>query len=254
MKASRHETIKELFRTKGEVKLHELEELFPDCSSMTLRRDIKDLEDEGLVKRTRGGAVAMSSLMLVTEDLYQQRAILNTQKKSQIAKTALRYFEPGRSLFFDAGSTLMFLARAIPDEYCSIMTTGVNIALELIKKARPIVTMIGGQISRNTIAVIGGNTSNFIDSVNIDIAFMGASAMTLEDGFTCGTYTDCDIKREVIRRARKKIMLMDSSKFGINITFTFATLKDIDVFISDEGLPQEARELIRATGAELILQ
>ena len=86
MKADRREEIKTIFRTKGEIKLKELEERFPDCSSMTLRRDIKYLEEQGLVRRTRGGAVAMSNIMLVTEDDYQKRAMYNTKRKSRLPK------------------------------------------------------------------------------------------------------------------------------------------------------------------------
>ncbi|MBE5760047.1 MAG: DeoR/GlpR transcriptional regulator [Clostridiales bacterium] len=253
MKSDRREIIKDLFRRKGEVKLRELEEIFPNCSSMTLRRDIKELEDEGLVKRTRGGAIAMSSLMLVTEDMYQDRASFNTTAKLSIAKHAAQFFEPGCSMFIDAGSTLMYLTRELPDEYCSIMTSGVNIALELLKKKNPVVTMIGGQLNRNTISVAGINSMDFIRSINIDIAFMGSSAMTLESGFTCGTYTDCGVKREVITRARKRVVLMDSSKFGKSMTFTYANISDIDVFITDKGFPQDALEVIRKAGVEVIV-
>ena len=114
VKADRREEIKTIFRTKGEIKLKELEERFPDCSSMTLRRDIKYLEEQGLVRRTRGGAVAMSNIMLVTEDDYQKRAMYNTKKKIEIAKKAVKIFQRGCSIYVDAGSTMMFLAREIP--------------------------------------------------------------------------------------------------------------------------------------------
>ena len=124
--------------------LKELEVTFPDCSSMTLRRDLKYLEDTGYVKRTRGGAVALSRLSMSAEDQYSRRALDNTSAKKEIAKKAAKYIESGRSLYLDSGTTLMLFAKEIPDDYFSILTSGPNIALELIKSAKPNVTIIGG--------------------------------------------------------------------------------------------------------------
>lgn len=252
MKDERREIIKAMFRTKGEVKLKELEERFPDCSSMTLRRDIKGLEDQGLVKRTRGGAVAMSNLMLITEDAYHKRAMLNTDKKMEISKKAAGLFEQGCSIFIDAGSTMMFLAREIPDEYGSIITPGVNTALELMKKRNPIITLIGGQLNKSSLSAAGVNSAEFISSINIDIAYMASSGCTFESGFTCGTYTECGIKKEVIRRARRKIVLMDSSKFGKNMPFTFAQFEDIDILVTDGQADSQMAQGIRDCGIKLM--
>jgi len=252
MKNERREEIKNIFRTQGEIKLRELEERFPDCSSMTLRRDIKALEEQGLVRRTRGGAVAMSNIMLVTEDNYQKRAVRNTKKKMEIAKKAATLFQIGRSIYVDAGSTMMVFCREFPDEYCSILTPGINVAMELMKKNIPIVTMIGGETNRNTMSVAGIDSARFIESFNIDIAFMSTSGFTGDGKVTCGTYTECGIKREVMRRARSKVLMMDSMKYGRNMPFTFAELSDFDIIVSDDELCAEAVELVKNSGAKLL--
>ena len=162
MNTERREEIKELLRERGEVKLKDLEQHFPNCSSMTLRRDLKFLEDNGYVKRTRGGAVAMSRLSIAAEDIYSERALENVAEKYVIAKKALQFIERGRSIYVDAGTTMMLFTREMEDEYLSIMTSGVNIAMELIKKQKPSVTLIGGQVNRSTISVSGINSCNFI--------------------------------------------------------------------------------------------
>lgn len=239
MNTERREEIKELLRERGEVKLKDLEQHFPDCSSMTLRRDLKYLEDNGYVKRTRGGAVAMSRLSIAAEDIYSERALENVAEKYTIAKKALQFIERGRSIYVDAGTTLMLFTREMEDEYLSIMTSGVNIAMELIKKQKPSVTLIGGQVNRNTISVSGINSCSFIREVNIDIAFMAASGFSVENGFTSGTYTECEIKKEVVNRARKTIVLMDSKKIDKIMPFTFAYMEDIDVLVSDDDLDEE---------------
>lgn len=239
MITKRREEIKDLLRTCGEIRLKELEKHFPNCSSMTLRRDLKYLEDNGFVKRTRGGAVAMNRLSIAAEDIYAERALENVAEKYVIIKKALQFIERGRSIYIDSGTTMMLFVREMPDEYLSIMTSGVNIAMELIKKKKPSVTLIGGQVNRNTISVSGMNSSSFIRDVNIDIAFIAASGYSIENGFTSGMYTECEIKKDVINRARKTIILMDSKKVNKIMPFTFATMESIDTLITDGDIDED---------------
>jgi DeoR/GlpR family transcriptional regulator of sugar metabolism len=248
----RRDAIKKLLDAKGEIVLTELEALFPDCSSMTLRRDLKYLEDNGLVKRTRGGAVALSRLSIAAEDVYSRRAVENTEAKTIIAKKAAALLESGRALYIDTGTTMMQFAKEIPDDYISILTSGPNIALELIKKSRPNVTLIGGQLSRNTLSVSGAGTNRFLAGVNIDIAFMSSSGLSLQHGFTSGTYSECELKREVLKMASRVIMLMDSSKVGKNLPYTFGALSDIDVLVSDDRLPAEIVSAAKQGGVTVI--
>lgn len=252
MNTQRRDAIMELLNTKGEVFLKDLEELFPDCSSMTLRRDLKYFEENGYVKRTRGGAVALSMLSMAAEDVYSRRALENTASKSLIARKAAAYIEGGRSFYLDSGTTLMLFAKEIPDDYISILTSGPNIAMELIKKAKPNVMLIGGQLNRNTISVSGANATSFLSGVNIDTAFMAASGFSLQNGFTSGTYSECELKQEVLKRASSVIMLMDSSKFGKSLPYTFGTLKDIDVLVADDNLPEELRNAAVESGVTVI--
>ena len=248
----RRDTIKKLLDAKGEIVLTELEAIFPDCSSMTLRRDLKYLEDNGLVKRTRGGAVALSRLSIAAEDVYSRRAVENTDAKTVIAKKAASLLESGRSLYLDSGTTLMQFAKEIPDDYISILTSGPNIGMELIKKNRPNVMLIGGQLSRNTISVSGAGANRYLSGVNIDVAFMASSGFSLQHGFTSGTYSECELKREVLKMASKVIMLMDSSKVGKNLPYTFSVLSDIDVLVSDDQLPEEIVQTAREQGVTVI--
>lgn len=252
MNIERRDAIKALLNSKGEVLLKDLEVIFPDCSSMTLRRDLKYLEDNGFVKRTRGGAVALSRLSMTAEDVYSRRALENTSAKETIAKKAAVFIEGGRSLYLDSGTTLMIFAKEVPDDYVSILTSGPNIALELIKKSKPNVTLIGGQLSRNTISVSGAGANNFLSGVNIDIAFMASSGFSLQNGFTSGTYTECELKQEVLKRASKVIMLMDSSKIGKSLPYTFGTMKDIDVLVTDDEITDEIKDAAKEMNLEIL--
>ena len=248
MNTERREAIKDILNSKGEVYLKDLEVRFSDCSSMTLRRDLIYLEEHGFVKRTRGGAVALSRLSMGAEDVYSRRALENTPAKQSISKKASKYIEGGRSLFLDSGTTMMLFAKEVPDDYVSILTSGPNIAIELIKKSKPNVTLIGGQLSRNTISVSGAGAAQFLAGINIDVAFMATSGFSLQNGFTSGTYTECELKQAVLASAAKSIMLMDSSKVDKSMTYTFAQLTDIDVLISDDDLPDAVVQAAKQSG------
>ena len=252
MNTERREQIKDILRKRGEIKLKELEEMFSQCSSMTLRRDLKYLEDNGFIKRTRGGAVAMNRLSIAAENIYAQRVFEHVAQKYAIAKKAFPFIERGRSIYIDAGTTTTLFAREMEDEYLSVMTSGLNIAEELIKKQKPTVTLVGGQFNRNTLSASGISSAQFIREVNIDIAFMATSGFSMENGFTSGIYTESELKKEVSHRARKTIMLMDSSKIDKIMTFTFAYLDDIDILISDDDLDPEIKKEAERRGIQVV--
>lgn len=156
MISRRRKQIRALIEREGEVQLRNLKDSFPQVSMMTLRRDLDSLEKEGHVIRTHGGAVSVRRLMNSGEEHpYETRAGENRKGKQAIAKRALPYVEKNRSLFFDAGSTVMCLAEILPNEEFSVLTSGLNIAIEILKRSKPLVMTVGGSVNRNTFSVSG---------------------------------------------------------------------------------------------------
>ncbi len=252
MNIKRRDAIKKLLLENGEVTLLELSKIFPECSSMTLRRDLIYFESEGLVRRTRGGCVALKQLSSAVEDVFSLRALENVDNKKIIAGKALKYLQSGRSVFLDSGTTLVFFAREIPDNYYNFITAGPSVAIELARKLNPYITITGGQINRNTLSISGLHSIDFIRSVNIDIAFMATSAFSAESGFTSGVYAECELKREVIERSKQVVMLMDSTKINRNMPYTFAKLDHIDVLVSDGELPEDILSLAEKCGVDVV--
>ncbi len=233
MSFDRRQKIKQLLESNGIVMLRELATIFPSVSSMTLRRDLEYFERAGEAIRIRGGARSVRRVPSRQEDIYSLRASMNQQAKEQIAEIAVEYIETGRSVFLDSGTTVMQLARILPDLNLSILTSGPNISLEVVKRHNPTVNLIGGMVSRDNLSVSGMQALEFVRHLNFDIAFMVASAFSLDNGFSCGNYSEFELKRLIINKARKTIMLLDSSKFDKSMPFTFAGLSDIDVLITD---------------------
>ena len=230
---SRRDSIKQFINEKGDIQFKELEQLFPDVSTMTIRRDLAFLEDEGVIIRTWGGAKAVNRTSANSESIFSLRATENNHAKNIIAKKAMEFMETGRSIFIDSGTTTTCLAKIIPDYNFSILTTAPNIALEAIKNVNTSVTLVGGQLSRGNLTTSGANSINFIKNINIDIAFVATSGFSQKNGFTIGNFDECELKKAVIKKAGKVILLMDGSKIDKNMPYTFAALKDIEILICD---------------------
>lgn len=253
MSIARREKVLTLLRENGTVMLKELEKLFPEVSSMTLRRDLEYFENLGEAVRIRGGARYIRT-MGEQEDVYALRAAKNQDAKNKIARLALKFIEPRRSVYIDAGSTGMFLARSLPDLNFSVVTSGINVAMEISKRYKPSVTMLGGLINRNNLAASGNQSGQIISQLNIDTALIVGSAFSLKNGFTVGNYEEGVLKKSIISKAEKVIMLIDSSKFVKTMPFTFAHMEDIDILITDKRPSEEVMELAQRSQIKVIYE
>ncbi len=248
----RRESIKRYVDENGDIQFRELEVLFPDVSSMTIRRDLAYLEEKGAIVRTWGGVKAVFRSDPASENLFSLRMTENVHAKKTIAQKALPYVETGRSILIDSGTTTMFLARMLPNQNFSIVTTAPNIAMEIIKNTSPTVTLVGGQLSRNNLTVSGANSINFIKNINIDIAIIAASGYSQKNGFTIGNFDEAELKKAIIKKAGKIIMLMDLSKMDRNMPYTFALLKEVDVLVCDRKPADDVLCLAEKLGVAII--
>jgi len=241
----RREQIKEYISNNDFVSLSELSELFPAVSTMTLRRDLEFLEGEGDIIRTKGGAKSIKNLTMMKEDSYNKREFINPSLKKEIAEKAAALIEENSCLYFDAGSTVMQIAKAVGEKPLFAVTNGPNIAMELTKNKNCEINVICGRLNRDNIALSGLHAVEFLEDININTAILAASGYTAEHGFTCGNYDECRLKSAVIKKAQKIILVMDSTKLGANHPFTFATPDDIDVFVTDSGFDKAVLKNIK---------
>ncbi|MBE6989912.1 MAG: DeoR/GlpR transcriptional regulator [Ruminococcaceae bacterium] len=235
------------------VRVKELQEQFPGVSVMTIRRDLAALEEEGAIIRTRGGARVNLDNLGVAEDAYRRRELAFPEAKEVISQKALAFFEPKRSIFLDAGTTMMTLARRIPDDDLVLFTAAPNIALEVLTRTRrPQVTLLGGSLSRTTLAGSGRATLEQLRSINIDMAFLSTSAYSVSGGFTVGNPYEAEMKADVIRKARRVVMLMTADKVGHSMPYTFAQMRDVDVLICEADPGEEITRLAAECGVTVL--
>lgn len=230
----RQEAIRQYIEENNVVSIKEIRALFPDVSLMTIHRDLDALEQGGAVIKVRGGARSVHHAGDLGFDVRLQE---NRPGKMTIAQKAMALIEPNSTIFLDAGTTNLMIARSLPDINLRIFTTGPNIAIELCRLQNADITLCSGKMNRKNIAVSGQNAIDMLEHINIDIAFIGVSGCSAEAGFTCGTEEDMLVKRTVIRRARTSVALCDKMKFSRLMPYTFADFSDWKYLVSDGEVP-----------------
>jgi DeoR/GlpR family transcriptional regulator of sugar metabolism len=251
----RQQKILDLLEKNGEVNFQKLKTIFSNVSIMTLRRDLIGFENDGILIRTHGGGKSIKKITLDNsgeENAYSRREAQNIEAKNMIAKKALLLLECGRSIYFDAGSTIMSLAKILPDKNFSIVTSSANISIELSKKEQISVVLLGGLLNKNTLSVSGPASINMIESINIDLAFMSVSGFSIENGFTVSNIFECELKKKVVVRAKKVIILMDSTKINKDLPFTFVHLDDINILITENALSDDINDALNKFNVQKI--
>ena len=152
----------------------------------------------------------------------------------------------------DAGTSSIVLAQTLPDIDLNIFTTAPNVAIELSRLSAPTIHMCCGTLNRLNQAVSGQSTLQMLQGINIALAFIGVSGYTDQGGFTCGKEDEMLVKRLMVERAGKKAILMDSSKCGKILPYTFGNVEDVDYIITDGEITEGLRERAEKAGVEIL--
>ena len=249
MNSIRQTLIREFIEKNNVATIKELQALCPEVSLMTIHRDLDALVKSGTIVKVRGGAQSVRHSGDLGFDVRLQE---NNSGKITMAKKALQLIQPGSTLFLDASTTNLMLARLLPDINLNIFTTGPNIAIELCRLRNPNITLCCGTLNRKNMALSGQNTLEMLDKINLDLAFIGVSGCSADAGFTCGTEGDMVVKRIVIKKARTSVVMCDHSKFSRLMPYTFARFADVDYLICDEPAPQTIVSRLETADVKLL--
>ncbi|MBQ8322895.1 MAG: DeoR/GlpR transcriptional regulator [Clostridia bacterium] len=242
MKRDRITEIADLLDKRGKLSLRQLEEYFPHVSQMTLRRDLLLLEQEGKVIRVRGGAMSVKDVQKTSGVPYTKKTTMHTDEKILIAQKAARLIDLNASVFLDAGSTALYLAKEMPDVTCSVFTNGLAVATELSKKKNVSVNLLGGSLIKENLSTASSLASAYFTDMNFEIAIISAAAFTPENGFSCASQMEADLFKFICKKAKFTYMMLDSSKIGKIKPYTFARTEDINVLITDDDFPEGLKE------------
>lgn len=245
----RRQQILNLLEETGSLDVGDLADRFA-VSVVTIRKDLDDLEREGLLQRTFGGAVFSHRSRF--NKSFLERAGLHRREKRAIAAAALDYIKDGDTIILDAGTTTLALAQLLKQQVKSafIITCSVPVALELSSAGYDIL-LLGGIVRNKSLALLGRETLAVLDRYRADKAFLGSSGFTAENGHTTPNPDDAQIKEAMMRVSEEIYVLVDSSKYGDQCLTRFADLRDVDLTITDSHLSKNKAKALEAAGATL---
>jgi DeoR family fructose operon transcriptional repressor len=248
----RKERILDLLEENSKILVPELSEMF-EVSQVTIRGYLRDLENEGKLRRTHGGAIPVGKSG--DEPDSRRKAVEHIAEKQRIAQAAAALVEDGDVVALDTGTTTLELAKALScKKHLTIVTNDLNIASFMEDNSDASVVLIGGTLRRGFHCTTGPMAIAAFKGINADIVFVAANGFSLEQGFSTPSVDHAEMKRSLMGMASKCVMIMDSSKVGKVSFISFASIYDIDRLITDSGIGRRVTEAIEAQSDNLELQ
>jgi DeoR family transcriptional regulator, fructose operon transcriptional repressor len=250
--AKRHLELVELVRAKGQMTVNELSSHF-GVSGDTVRRDLDLLANQGLLKRTHGGAVAMDNLVH-QDSTFMQRMSARVPAKRRIARAASQLIADGETLLLNGGSTTRFFAAELGSRRnLTIVTNNLTIPTTLPTDCFRDVYILGGQYKGDAQVTIGAVGFVAAASISVDSAVIGVGGITVKEGLTTTVLEEASMILGMINVARRTIVLADASKLGHSAFAEIAPLKRISTLVTDEEPPRDLAWALKDAQVELII-
>lgn len=235
----------------GRVEVSDLATRF-QVTTETIRRDLSELQDQRLLRRVHGGAVAWESSQF--EPLLVVRNDQHDEEKRRMAKLAVNELPDSGNVIIDSGSTLGRFAEAVPsDARLRVVTNSLPIAQTLAEHEAVEVIVIGGKVRKNTMAMVDADAIAALEPLSVDTLFISTDGLSPQMGLTTPYRQEAGLKQAMIGSARRVVALVDHSKFGKDQFVQFAKWSDVDVLITTVGADETAIAEIEALGTTVLL-
>jgi DeoR/GlpR family transcriptional regulator of sugar metabolism len=216
-------------------------------SEDTIRRDLRDLADAGLVDRVHGGALRKTQ----SSHRFEARLAQNLEGKQRLATHALSLLRKGMALMLDQSTTNLMLARQLPaDLELVVATPSPDIAVAALDRGIRELVIIGGKVDAGSRGASGAGALEQIGRIRPDLCFLGACAVDVAAGVTASDYEDACVKRAMVGASARVAVLATADKLDTRSSFAVAALDRLDHLFT-ENLPEEARRRYAAAGVEL---
>jgi DeoR family fructose operon transcriptional repressor len=248
--AERQDRIAELVTVRGRVRIAEVADAF-GVSEQTVRKDLRVLQEHGVLKRTHGGAIALRRL--VDRELSGRRAT-DRAAKERIGRRCAAMLLDGQSVFIDSGTTTEAVAGAIaerPPRNLTVLTNAPAVAALVADLPAVEHVLLGGQLRRASGSVVGPVALHTLQRFTVDVAFIGASGFS-EAGITSSDVAEAEVTASTIERARRVVVPIDHSKLGATDFARVCSLDDVDVAVLDQA-SEQVEALCAAHGIELVV-
>lgn len=248
----RQQAIAEHVINKGRASVADLARTY-DVTTETVRRDLAALDKAGVVRRVHGGAVPARALHLV-EPGVGERESTRADYKDAIAAAATEFFPlSGASVLVDAGTTTARIASMLPtDREFVVVTNSVPIAARLAVLGSVTLQLLGGRVRGLTQAAVGEQALRVLDSLRVDIAFIGTNGISVRHGLSTPDSEEAAVKRAMVQCANYVVVAADSSKVGREDLVSFAPISSVDTLITDAEMDDADHTELTAAGVEVI--
>lgn len=253
--SQRQQMILGRLRTRGAVRIAGLADEF-GVSAMTIRRDIAELADKGLVKRVHGGAVSSSTLL--AEPLFAVKSQMDVSLKDSIAKRAVELVQPGDVIAIGGGSTTYVFAQHLLESDNStgitILTNSLPVA-ELVQTVenKDVEVIVTGGVATRSNSLVGPLADRVISSLRVNLLFLGAHSVSVPRGFLTPNSLESSTAAALMSIANKTIVLTDHTKWKLTSLSLFAGFDDVDAIITDSGIDPVDVEATREVAHDLII-
>jgi DeoR/GlpR family transcriptional regulator of sugar metabolism len=243
--------IAEVITRDGQATVEALCQLF-DVSPATIRRDLDELDTQGVIIRTHGGAMRISQA--IPELPVLQRSSDQLEAKRRIGKAAAAFVPDGATIFIASGTTTLEIARALTSRSnLTVITNALNIACLLADAPGITLVVCGGVLRRSELSLLGHLTNYALSDLRTDMVFIGAHAVSIEHGLSADNLAEVMTDRAILDIGVQRVLVADHSKFDKFATARVAPLSAVQTVITDDALDARLVEQLHEHGIEVIV-
>lgn len=249
--AERHKYILAKLQKEGHVAVAELAKEL-DITMVTVRKDLKILEDKGLLYRSHGSATPASPY--VNDRPVTEKRMVQVEEKKKIASLALRMIDEDEAIIIGSGTTVMALAREIPKNMkLTVLTGAMNVTMALIDHPDIEVVQLGGVVRKSSSSVVGHYAEEMLRNFACSKLFLSVDGISPEFGLTTTNMMEAHLNARMIKAVQKTIVLADSSKFGKKGFGRICEVDDIDIIITDSAVSEIYKQRLEERGIEVLI-
>lgn len=247
----RHQLILQKLQENGRVSIQELSNLM-DVSGVTIRKDLKLLEDKHLLFRTRGGGSINNPYAI--ERPINEKELIFAEEKQSIAKAAISLIGQNDSIIIGSGTTVFQVAHHLhPTKHLTVITPAVKVTLELSSRPNVEVLQLGGLIRPNSSSVAGSYAERILEGISCGILFLGVDGIDLDFGLSITNLAEASLNEKMIESAQVLAVLADSTKFGRRGLGKVCSLDQVHYIITDSSVQPNVVEMLEDRGIKVII-
>jgi DeoR family transcriptional regulator of aga operon len=247
----RHELILQRLKENGKVSITELTELMK-VTGVTIRKDLKLLEDKNLLFRTKGGGSIHNPY--ASERNINEKEFINSDQKKKIAKAALALIGNSDSISIGSGTTVFELAHYLyPVKPLTVITPALKVGLELSNRPNVEVLQLGGLIRSNSSSVAGSYAERILQELSCEIIFLGVDGIDLDFGFSITNIAEATLNQKMIETAQTVVILADSTKFNRRGLGKICGFEQVQYVVTDDKVAEKTVRQLEDRGLKVIV-